>query len=105
MSKTRRGAAISRRLFPIFLESRVKTMSIREEILGLIGESSALSVPVTEKTDLYRDLHLDSLSFVCLLVEIESRYHVTIELPEMQGCRAAGQLAALVEAKRGEGSP
>ncbi len=42
MSKTRRGAAISRRLFPIFLESRVKTMSIREEILGLIGESSAL---------------------------------------------------------------
>lgn len=74
-------------------------MSIRNQIIQLIVQESVLSVPVTETTDLYKDLCLDSLSFISLLMDIEEQYHITIELSEMTGCRIVGQLIRLVENK------
>ena len=74
-------------------------MSIRETILQLIKQETVIPTPITEATDLFQDLHLDSLSFVNLLMEIEEQYNITIELPEMAGCRIAGQLIQLVERK------
>ena len=72
-------------------------MSIRDEIIQLIDQENSLSVPITEDTNLYQDLHFDSLSFVCLLVDLEERYNITIALSEMTDCLIVGQLATLVE--------
>ncbi|WP_295581318.1 acyl carrier protein [uncultured Oscillibacter sp.] len=77
-------------------------MSVRETILQLIRQETAIPVPILETTDLFKDLYLDSLSFVSLLLEIEERYHITIELPEMADCRIAGRLVELVERKAGK---
>lgn len=38
-------------------------MSIRNEVIRLIEQENVHPIPVTEDTDLYRDLHFDSLSF------------------------------------------
>lgn len=77
-------------------------MSVKETILQLIGQETFVPVPITETTDLFQDLYLDSLSFINLLMEIEEQYRLTIELPEMAGCRMVGQLIELVERKARE---
>lgn len=77
-------------------------MSVRETILQLIEQETVLPIPITEETDLFQELCLDSLSFVMLLMGIEEQYHITIELPEMADCRIAGQLIKLVERKVGK---
>ena len=59
-------------------------MFIRNEVIRLIEQENVHPIPVTEDTDLYRDLHFDSLSFVSLLTKLEDRYHITIELFEME---------------------
>ena len=77
-------------------------MSVRETMIQLIHQETAIRIPITEATDLFKDLCLDSLSFVSLLMEIEEQYNITIELPEMAECHIAGQLIKLVERKVGE---
>ena len=74
-------------------------MRIRDEVIEMIAQESMTAIPITDDTHLYRDLHFDSLAFVSLLTELEDRYHLTIELPEMERCLIAGQLIALIEAK------
>lgn len=78
-------------------------MSIRKTILHLINQETVISIPITDITDLYKDLYLDSLSFVCLLTDIEEQFHITIELSEMADCRIVGQLIKIVESKVKEG--
>ena len=79
-------------------------MSIRKTILHLINQETVISIPITDITDLYKDLYLDSLSFVCLLTDIEEQFHITIELSEMADCRIVGQLIKIVESKVKEGA-
>lgn len=74
-------------------------MSVKETILPLIEQKTVISTPITETTDLYRDLYLDSLSFVCLMMDIEQLYTISIELTEMPGCHIFGNLIELVEKK------
>lgn len=74
-------------------------MSAKETILQLIEQKTVISVPITETTDLYQDLYLDSLSFVCLLMDIEQCCTISIELSEIPGCRIFGNLIELVEKK------
>lgn len=74
-------------------------MSVKETTLPLIEQKTVISIPITETTDLYQDLYIDSLSFVCLLMDIEQLYSISIELSEMPGCRIFGDLIELVERK------
>lgn len=74
-------------------------MPVREFIIQLIKQETVISVPITETTDLYKDLYLDSLSFVGLIMDIEEQFDITIELPEMTDCHIYGQLIRLVERK------
>ena len=54
-------------------------MPVRKTIIHLISKEAAIPVPITETTDLYKDVYLDSLSFVCLLIKVEKQYHITYE--------------------------
>ena len=74
-------------------------MPVREFIIQLIKQENVISVPITETTDLYKDLYLDSLSFVGLIMDIEEQFDITIELPEMTDCHIYGRLIRLVERK------
>lgn len=74
-------------------------MSVTKAIMELISQETVISVPITETTDLYEDLYLDSLSFVSLLMDIEELYNITIGLSEMADCHIVGQLINLVEKK------
>lgn len=76
-------------------------MSVRDEIIELLEQENIFPISINEETDLYRDLHFDSLSYVGLLLDIEEQYKIKIELAEMERCLAAGQLIALVESKTG----
>ena len=77
-------------------------MSIRDEVFQLIRQATALAVPITEKTHLYQDLHLDSISYISLLLALEDRFGITIEIPEMEQCLVVGRMLELVEEKTGE---
>ncbi|WP_122643576.1 acyl carrier protein [Luxibacter massiliensis] len=74
-------------------------MSVRDEIIQFINGQNILSVPVTESTHLYQDLHMDSLAFVSLLMDLEERFDITISLQEMENCLVVGELFLLVENK------
>lgn len=74
-------------------------MSIRDEIIQLVNQENALAVPITDATHLYHDLHLDSLSFVSLIIDIEEQFGIKIELPEMEHCQVVGRLIELVDTK------
>ena len=56
--------------------------------------------PVTLKSNLYTDLGFDSLSFVCLLLELEQIYSITFSTAETGICLEVGKLIALVEKKK-----
>lgn len=75
-------------------------MTIKETIIQLIKNQEVIvSVPITETTNLYKDLYLDSLSFVYLIIDIEKQYNITIELSEMADCYIVGKLIKLIEKK------
>lgn len=83
-------------------EKGAAAMSVKDTITQYINQLTVIHIPITESMDLHKDLYLDSLSFVCLLTDIEEHYNITIELPEMAHCRIVGQLISLVESKLGE---
>ena len=61
------------------------------------GDSAA-----TGGTDLYRDLRFDSLSFICLITEIEDLYDIRFGMTEMDACLRVGKFIELTEQKVGE---
>ncbi|MFT9056795.1 MAG: acyl carrier protein [Ethanoligenens sp.] len=72
---------------------------IRDEIIQIIKEEEPDFGPIGEKTNLYTDIGLDSLSFISLLMEIEEAYSITFDIAEMEPCLEFGHLTALVESK------
>lgn len=74
-------------------------MSVSKTIIQLINQETVISIPITETTDLYKDLYLDSLSFIGLIMDIEELYNIKVELSEMTDCHIFGLLTSLVERK------
>lgn len=77
-------------------------MSIREKIIQKIDEKKYGDFAVTDETDLYRDLRFDSLSFICLITEIEDLYDIRFGMTEMDACLRVGKFIELAEQKVGE---
>lgn len=71
---------------------------IRDGVIRMIEEMSRL--PVTDvKNNLFKDLGLDSLSFIQLLFAIENRYSITFDIMEMESCLEVGYMISLTEKK------
>ncbi len=62
------------------------------------------TVVITPETLLVEDLVLDSLDLVGVLMKMEDHYDIKIELDEVGNIRSVGDLAAQVEALRGDQS-
>lgn len=78
-------------------------MKIRNEIIRLLEQVKRMPVPVSETSNLYTDLALDSLSFIHFLLKIEKIYSISFGIMEMEQCIEASGLIALVESKTGGG--
>ena len=74
-------------------------MSVREEIIHIIEKESAYPLTVTEKTNLYGDVKMNSFCFIKLLLELEEKYQITFGLAEMESCLNVGRLIDTVESK------
>ena len=74
-------------------------MSVQNEIIHLIRQETPLPVSITETTVLYKDLHMDSLSYVSLLLTLEDHFGITIQLLEMEDCLVVGRIIDLVNQK------
>ena len=74
-------------------------MSVQNEIIHLIRQETPLPVSITETTDLYKDLHMDSLYYVSLLLTLEDHFGITIQLLEMEDCLVVGRIIDLVNQK------
>jgi len=71
---------------------------INDEIIRMIEE--AAQFPVSDrKINLYKDLGLDSLSFIHLLLKIEDTYSITFDITEMESCLEVGRMIKLAEKK------
>ncbi|MDR7812800.1 acyl carrier protein [Lacrimispora sp.] len=71
---------------------------INDEIIRMIEE--AAQFPVSDrKINLYKDLGLDSLSFIHLLLKIEDMYSITFDITEMESCLEVGRMIELAEKK------
>ncbi len=54
---------------------------------------------VDPESDLLRDLRLDSIALMTLVVGLEDRFHVTLSEEDSEGVRTVGELAVLVVRK------
>jgi acyl carrier protein len=58
------------------------------------------SVQVTSDTDIARDLAVDSLALMNIVMELEDRFDISIPLDRIAEVQTAGQLADLIEELR-----
>lgn len=61
-------------------------------------------VPITAETRLVDDLHIDSLDLFAVLVEVQDRFDVLIDVEEMPELDRVGDLAGLVADRRAAGA-
>ena len=57
-------------------------------------------VPITADTRLFDDLNIDSLDLFAVLVEVQVRFDVLIDVEEMPDLNRVGDLAAFVTTRR-----
>ncbi len=57
-------------------------------------------VPITADTRLFDDLNIDSLDLFAVLVEVQDRFDVLIDVEEMPDLNRVGDLAAFVTTRR-----
>lgn len=71
---------------------------IRDEVIRMIEEAARL--PVSDlNSNFYKDVGLDSLSFIQLLLNIENRYSIAFDITEMESCLEVSFLIELTEKK------
>jgi acyl carrier protein len=72
------------------------------EEIERVAMESGIDPPLDPDAELQRDLALDSLALITLVVSLEDRFQVALSEEDAAEVRTARQLAALVVARRGE---
>ncbi len=74
----------------------VTDLTVRE--IGRAAESVlGRSVEVSEDTDIMRDLEVDSLALMNIVMELEDAFDLSIPLDRLADVQTAGQLASLIK--------
>lgn len=74
-------------------------LHIENTIGQLLEKERRLPVPISMQSHLYKDLAIDSLSFVSFLLTLEKTFAITIDITEMESCLIVGELIALINRK------
>ena len=77
-------------------------LEILEGVREVIRDELRLNMPVTPSTNLVRDLQLDSLKQLTLVVEIENRFQVRLEAGDEEGLETLEDVVQLVRRRLAE---
>jgi acyl carrier protein len=77
-----------------------RSTSAFEEIVSLLGEHFPEKAPITAEMHISRDLGLDSLAAMDLLMSLEDRFDISIPLNSLPEVETVGDLVALIDATR-----
>jgi len=81
--------------------AEVDLQSVIGDVIGSLGEQIKHRVEVTADTDIARDLNLDSLAIMDLLMALEDKFDVSIPLNNLAEIRTVRDLAgAIVDLKK-----
>ena len=69
---------------------------ILEGVREVIRDHLQLSSPVTNETHLFRDLQLDSLKQLTLVVELENHFRVRFDSGDEEGLETVGDIVRLI---------
>ncbi len=75
---------------------------VLREIRRVLREELGLSADPRPGDDLIRDLQLDSVGLLTLVVGLEDRFRVALQEEDAAAVRTVGELAALVQSRRQE---
>ncbi len=67
-----------------------------EAVTAIVRDEIDAKAVVHSESDLLRDLRLDSLSLMTLVVGLEDRFQIVLSEEDSAGIRTVGELAALV---------
>ena len=67
-----------------------------EAVTAIVRDEIDAKATVLPESDLLRDLRLDSLSLMTLVVGLEDRFQIVLSEEDSAGIRTVGELAALV---------
>lgn len=74
--------------------------TIARVLLELLEEETGEKHPdLDESADLRKDVHLDSLDMVSLVLHIENRFEIEIDTEELAASTSVGRLLDILEAK------
>jgi acyl carrier protein len=77
-----------------------RSSSVLIEVVGFLEERFPAMAPISAKTHISRDLGLDSLAAMDLLMSLEDRFDVSIPLNALPEIEAVGDLATLIDGTR-----
>jgi acyl carrier protein len=69
---------------------------IFEDVKKVLREHLQIVSPVGLETDLFRDLELDSLKQLTLVVELENRFRICFDEGDEEGLRTIGDIVTLI---------
>jgi acyl carrier protein len=69
---------------------------ILEGVRSVLREHLRISRPVYPETDLFRDLELDSLKQLTLVVELENYFRICFDEGDEEGLRTIGDVMGLI---------
>jgi acyl carrier protein len=78
---------------------------ILDGVRAVIRDELRWKAPVTPSTHLVRDLELDSLKQLTLVVELEDRFRVRLEAGDEDRLETLGDLVRLIHRRLLEGAP
>ena len=77
-------------------------LEILEGVREVIRDELRLNMPVTPSTNLVRDLQLDSLKQLTLVVELENRFQVRLDAGDEEGLETLEDVVRLVQRRLAE---
>ena len=77
-------------------------LEILEGVREVIRNELWLNMPVTPSTNLVRDLQLDSLKQLTLVVELENRFQVRLDAGDEEGLETLEDVVRLVQRRLAE---
>ena len=78
---------------------------ILDTVRAVIRDELRLDAPVAPSTHLVRDLQLDSLKQVTLVVELENRFRVRLDDGDEEGLETLADVARLIQRRLSEKAP
>jgi acyl carrier protein len=83
----------------------VTEAQILEGVRQVIRDELRLEVPVAPSSNLVRDLELDSLRQLTLVVELENRFQVRLDVGDEEGLETLADVVRLIHRRLSENGP